>query len=182
MGAELRDFVKALPVNFSAVDLKDPSEIASLRLTICAILLKAAKQITLQLAFEPKQTVQAATAYMNSHLAETASVEDVADAIHCCRAKLFQVFKDSTGMTPNDYWQRLRIDRSQEMLSRSSKSIKEIAMDCGFSTSQYFSTVFRKYSGVSPSQYRAIETVHKSPSLHLLSRHTSLDGVRSPTS
>ena len=154
MGAELRNHVKAIPQDFSSLDLSSTSLIASLRLTVFSILLEAAKQLVSTRTFEPKQVVQATIKFMESNLGETISIEEVAEVVHCSRARLFQVFKDSTGMTPNDYWQRLRIDRSLRMLTGSKKSITEIAMDCGFSTSQYFSSVFRKYSGVSPTDYR----------------------------
>ena len=157
MSSELRTQVKSIPADFSNLDLSSTSFVASLRLTVCSILLEAAKQLGSAPTFEPKQAVQSTIGFMESHLAETNSIEKVAEAVHCSRAKLFEIFKDATGMTPNDYWQRLRIDRAQQLLTGSNKSITEIAMDCGFSTSQYFSSVFRKYSGVSPTHYRETE-------------------------
>ncbi len=158
MSTELRNHIKAIPEDFSSVDLLSISLVASLRLSVCSILLEAAKQLVSTRTFEPKQVVQATIKFMESNLGETISIEEVAEAVFCSRARLFQVFKDSTGMTPNDYWQRLRIDRAQQLMTRSNKSITEIAMDCGFSSSQYFSSVFRKYSGVSPSDYRKTQT------------------------
>ena len=157
MSSELRTQVKSIPADFANLDLSSNSIVASLRLTVCSILLEAAKQLGSTRTFEPKQAVQSTIAFMESHLADTNSIEKVAEAVHCSRAKLFEIFKDATGMTPNDYWLRLRIDRAQQMLTSSNKSITEIAMDCGFSTSQYFSSVFRKYSGVSPTHYRETE-------------------------
>lgn len=154
MGAELRYQVKSLPQNFGSFDLSSCSLVASLRLSVCAIILEAAKQFHSTKIIEPKQAVKATIQFMESHLGEPISIEQVADAVHCSRTKLFEVFKESTGMTPNDYWQRLRIDRAQNLLSSSKKSITGIAMECGFSTSQYFSSVFRKFAGVSPSDYR----------------------------
>ena len=158
MSAELRSQVKAIPQDFASLDLSKCSLVASLRLAVCSILLEAAKLIGSHGTFEPKKAVQSTIAFMESHLDETISIEEVSQAVHCSRAKLFEVFKDSTGMTPNDYWQRLRIDRAQQLLAGSDKSITGIAMKCGFSTSQYFSSVFRKYAGVSPSDYRMTES------------------------
>ncbi len=158
MGAELRNQVKSMTQDFERLDLSKAPLIASVRLAVCSILLGAAKQLGSQRTFEPKQAVQSTVAFMKSHLGDPISIEEVAFAVHCSRAKLFEVFKDSTGMTPNDYWQRLRIDRAQHLLSGTDKSITGIAMECGFSTSQYFSSVFRKYAGVSPSDYRTAES------------------------
>ena len=158
MGSELRNQVKAIPLDFASLDLTSIAVKASLRLSICSILLEAAKLLGSHRTFEPEQVVQSTIEFMKAHLGETISIEDVADAVRCSRAKLFEVFKDSTGMTPNDYWLRLRIDRAQQLLANSNLSITAIAMECGFSTSQYFSTVFRKYAGVSPSDYRFVES------------------------
>lgn len=154
MSSGLRDLLKSIPVDISGNDLTSVPLMTTLRFTICAILLEAGKQLGMERAFEPKQTVQAAISYMKAHLSEEHSIHEVAEEVHCSRAKLFEVFKEETGMTPNDYWQRLRIDFAQEMLANTNNSITQIAMDCGFSSSQYFSSVFRKYSGVSPTDYR----------------------------
>ena len=64
------------------------------------------------------------------------------------------MFKSETGLTPNDYVQRLRIGRACEILGGSDESITGIACRMGFSDSQYFARVFRKYMGETPSQYR----------------------------
>lgn len=154
MSSGLRDLLKSIPVDISGKDLTSVPLLTTLRFTICAILLEAGKQLGVERAFEPKQTVQAAISYMKAHLSEEHSIHEVAKEVHCSRAKLFEVFKEETGMTPNDYWQRLRIDLAQEMLANTNHTITQVAMDCGFSSSQYFSSVFRKYSGVSPTDYR----------------------------
>lgn len=154
MSSELRNLIKSLPREFSSFDPSQVSQVASLRLTVCAILLEAAKQLLLVRTTAPKLAVQAAIEFMKARQNDTCSIEAVAKAVRCSRAKLFEIFKESTGMTPNDYWQRLRIDRAQELLANSDLPIIHIALECGFSTSQYFSSVFRKYCGMSPSDYR----------------------------
>ncbi|MEQ1828972.1 MAG: AraC family transcriptional regulator, partial [Pirellula sp.] len=154
MNNELIKSIKHLPHDFSAIDRSDAFTTVSLRLAICSILLDVAKQMDSAPFVEPKYLVQAAIRFMESHLAETISVEHIAKEVGCSRARLFELFKESVGMTPNDYWVRLRINLAQKLLKKTNKSILEIAMDCGFSTSQYFSNVFRKYTGVSPSDYR----------------------------
>ncbi|MCQ2051998.1 MAG: helix-turn-helix transcriptional regulator, partial [Bacteroidaceae bacterium] len=49
----------------------------------------------------------------------------------------------------------VRIERAKEMLSKTDRSVFTIAMDVGFTESQYFSTVFKQEVGVTPSQFRA---------------------------
>lgn len=58
-----------------------------------------------------------------------------------------------TGMSPKAYLSWLRIERAKELLRRGQHSITEVAMACGFSSSQYFATVFRAHTGCSPTQY-----------------------------
>jgi AraC-like DNA-binding protein len=60
-------------------------------------------------------------------------------------------------MSPNDYWQRIRVEAARDMLRKTDLSVTEIAIRCGYSTSQYFSTVFRKYTGTTPTQFRRRE-------------------------
>ena len=57
-------------------------------------------------------------------------------------------------MTPNDYLQRLRIDKARSMLGQTRKTVTEIAYSLGFSSSQYFCNVFRRYAGMTPINFR----------------------------
>ena len=57
-------------------------------------------------------------------------------------------------MAPNDYRQRLRIKRCCTRLIPTDDSITAISIHGGFHSSQYFSPVFKKYVGVTPSHYR----------------------------
>lgn len=161
MGAELRNLARTFPERFAVIDQGDRPEVLSFRLTVCGVLLESAKQLLTSRAFEPQELVQSTIAFMRSNIAESVSVEELAARVRCSRAKLFSAFKDSTGMTPVDYWTRLRVDQAQELLAATGCSVTEVAMRCGFCSSQYFSTVFRKYAGVTPTDYRA--TLRKSP-------------------
>jgi AraC-like DNA-binding protein len=155
MNAELRRLVLQLSPQIDEVLAPQPSGPAALRLGVCATLLEAARQLAVPRTLEPTRAVQAAIDCIEARYAEPLSMDDVAQAALCSRARLFQIFKRSTGMTPNDYLQRLRVNRAQTALAKTSDSVTEVALACGFSTSQYFSNVFRKYAGVTPSEFRA---------------------------
>jgi AraC-like DNA-binding protein len=64
------------------------------------------------------------------------------------------VFKAATGLSPNDFLQRHRIEVAREQLANPRRTITNIAMSTGFNSSQYFSNVFQKYCGMTPSEYR----------------------------
>ena len=70
------------------------------------------------------------------------------------RASLYNKLKALTGMGANDYITKIRMEKAVWLLTHSSLSINEIADQTGFSTSRYFSTVFKQYMGCSPTQYK----------------------------
>ena len=67
-----------------------------------------------------------------------------------------KLFKKMTGTSPSQYMNRIRIDYAKSQMHQfgKSKSLKEIALECGFEDSLYFSRVFRKQEGMSPQEYR----------------------------
>jgi len=82
------------------------------------------------------------------------SIEDVARQLGYGKSRLYALFAREVGMAPNDYRQRIRIKRCCERLIKTADSVTTIGIDGGFHSSQYFSRVFKKYVGVTPSQYR----------------------------
>ena len=127
---------------------------ASLRTLACSVILGAASEITPSRTEGPTALVAAAKKYLSQHLHEQVPMSNLVRHMGFSRSYLFAIFKSVTGMTPNDYYLRLRVDVAQQMLVGSSHTITTIAMDTGFSSSQYFSSVFRKYTGQTPMEYR----------------------------
>lgn len=82
------------------------------------------------------------------------SIEDVARQLGYGKSRLYSLFTREVGMAPNDYRQRVRIKRCCEQLSGTDEAITAIGIENGFHSSQYFSRVFKKYVGVTPSDYR----------------------------
>lgn len=156
MNGLIRSLAKIVAVSLSTTELKSTDDQAMLRWATCGIVLEAARQVASVRIAVPKRTSHLAIEYMQANMGEPTSIDHVARAVGCSRATLFDVFKATTGMTPNDYWLRLRIDQSQKLLVDESITITEIGLRCGFSTSQYFCNVFRKYANMSPSEYRRL--------------------------
>jgi len=154
MGSELRKLTTMLARQIRSFESGQLDSAAALRLTICGTLLEMAKQLTVARALPPDEAVRAAISLMESRFAEPISIDDIAKEIGCSRARLFSIFKQASGLTPNDYLQRLRVSRAATMLKETERSVTEVAMLCGFNTSQYFSNVFRKYHNRTPSGFR----------------------------
>jgi len=63
-------------------------------------------------------------------------------------------FKKATGDSPLVYLQRFRVEMSKRMIEKGNRSIEEIAFQIGYENSSSFRKVFKKYSGLSPAEYR----------------------------
>jgi AraC family L-rhamnose operon regulatory protein RhaS len=125
----------------------------ALRALICAVLVEAMRQILVP-PTEPREFAAAAITYLRGHLSEPVGMDDLVRHVGFSRARMFDIFKTQTGLTPNDYLQRARVEKAQEQLRQTNLSVTQIALATGFSSGQYFSTVFARYTGVSPTAFR----------------------------
>lgn len=88
--------------------------------------------------------------YQRSHI----TVADIAEAINSSRAECFRAFKAVTHITPIAYLNNYRMSMAEMLLKTTSRTIKDISQMCGFTSSSYFSSEFRKKNGVTPKKYR----------------------------
>lgn len=92
--------------------------------------------------------------YINNNYNHKIHTEDLAEAGHTSRAKVFRLFERFAGMTPNEYIIDYRLSKSIELLRDTELSILDISDMCGFNTPSYFTSVFRKEKGVTPREFR----------------------------
>ncbi len=105
--------------------------------------------------FEGKDDlVSAAIAYLEENYASDMRVEDIARSVFISPSRLSHVFKETTGVSLFDYLTRMRIDRACRLLTETDQSITAIAFSLGYHDSAYFTRLFSKNTGVSPSAYR----------------------------
>ena len=89
------------------------------------------------------------------------SVGDVADAVRMSKSHFSRAFSGSVGESPARYLRRYRVGRAHEMMLSTSKSLSEIALNCGFADQSHFTRTFRRMVGVSPAAWR--RTFSKGP-------------------
>lgn len=154
LSPDLRRWVTSLVNHIQGFEAGS-ADAAALRLAVCGTLLEAAEQLAGVSTVRSDEAVRVAMDFMQRSYDRPPSMSEVARAAGCSRARLFRIFQQAAGMTPNDYLQRLRVSRAGELLSHTTRPVTEIAISCGFSSSQYFSSVFRKYTGQTPSAFRA---------------------------
>lgn len=86
--------------------------------------------------------------------AEPINIELLANAFFVSVSHLQHTFKDQTGMSLIDYINKTRIENSKKLLCETQFHISVIAEKVGIADYNYFSRVFRKYEGITPTQYR----------------------------
>jgi YesN/AraC family two-component response regulator len=92
--------------------------------------------------------------YLQEHLVEKITLQQVADRFFYHPAYLDTLFKNEYGQGIIDYVIFLRICRAASLLLRSTLPVNEIARRCGYEDPYYFSRIFRKNLGLSPQHYR----------------------------
>lgn len=105
-------------------------------------------------ASDSSSFVNDAIQYMNDHLADQISLEDIATHSHMTKYHFDRMFQKRTGLSPWDYFTKLRIEHAAHLLLTTEKTVTEIASECGYQNANYFHKVFRKYVSVSPLSFR----------------------------
>ena len=103
--------------------------------------------------------VFAATSYIDGHLSEKLSLENLCEVCGRVSKQYFcHVFRNQTGVTLSGYIMFRRISRAKILLSHTEKSISEICSECGFGSESYFYRCWKKYETGSPKDYRKSHT------------------------
>lgn len=98
--------------------------------------------------------VSAMVAYINANFASIRNISQIADQFYISKFHLCRVFKAAMKMTVIEYLNQVRIRNACRYLRASDKDMGDIALLCGFRDAAYFSNVFRKIAGTTPSAYR----------------------------
>ena len=101
------------------------------------------------------QTISKAKQYIEEHLDERMSLEEVSTAVNVSTFYLCKLFKSTTDLTFTEYVNRARIERAKQALLNPSSSVTEIAYDVGFQSLSQFNRSFRRLVGMSPTNYRS---------------------------
>ena len=97
--------------------------------------------------------IQNAIQYIHTHYDQDLTMEEVAKNLGISCIYLSKLFKKETGQTFLEYLTNYRMERAKYILSKGDYKVYEVAEQVGYKTSQYFSSVFRKNTGMNPSDY-----------------------------
>jgi YesN/AraC family two-component response regulator len=80
-------------------------------------------------------------------------VDDLADEVGISRVHLHRKMKELTGQTPHDFIRNIRLKQAANLLAEGNMNVAEVVYACGFGNAASFSTVFKKFYGMSPREY-----------------------------
>lgn len=100
------------------------------------------------------ELVKKAILYISQNFSNSLTLEKVAKQVHLNPSYFSTMFKQSTGSSFKEYLNMVRIEESKRLLANTEYSLIDIAVATGFDDQSYFSKVFKKFTGLTPKQYR----------------------------
>ena len=97
--------------------------------------------------------IQATAEYMERCFDREISIETLAKMCGYSEPHYRKMFKKIYGMTPTEYISVIRIEKAKDLLKTGLYSLDEISNRCGFNSTNYFTRVFKKYTGTTPGKY-----------------------------
>ena len=105
----------------------------------------------------PNSALLKAVDYINDRYAEHITMEELCTVSGVSKQYLCLLFRQNLSTPPMEYIAKRRIQAAKELLTGSDKTIEEIAEDTGFCGSSYFCKLFKRYEGITPSQFRNVK-------------------------
>ena len=100
------------------------------------------------------QAINKAQEYIEQHLQEKISIDDLADIAVVGRRNFERRFKQATNNSVSEYIHRVKIEAAKRQFENSRKNINEVMNDIGYSDSKAFRSMFKKLTGLTPTKYR----------------------------
>lgn len=121
----------------------------------CSLMIgRVARRVAEKRKTHLSQLVMRAKAYIDQHYSESIMLEDIARTLNISPYYLSRLYKAETGYNFIDYLTHVRIEAAKTMVVDLSLSMKEIAFAVGYSDPNYFSRLFKKVTGCTPTEYK----------------------------
>ena len=102
--------------------------------------------------------VREAVTYMRRNLSRRIDIDELAERVYLSHNGLLWKFKKELGATPSDYLKLLRLRNAKDLLLNESFSITRVSEMCGYSSPYYFTNVFHRHYGMSPTEFRRLNS------------------------
>jgi len=110
----------------------------------------------LQREEESRKPIRAAKQYIMNHYVEPITLELVAEKVGFSSSYFSSLFKKETGVGFTDYLIQLRMEKAKDLLKNTKDSVKDICTAVGYSDLKHFTSMFRKYTGLKPGEFRKL--------------------------
>jgi len=100
------------------------------------------------------EAIKEAQQYIEKNFYENLNINEIASMVNVSSRSFLRRFKKATSNTPLEYLQRVKVEAAKKKLEASTANIQEVMYDVGYSDEKAFRNTFRKYSGLSPKEYR----------------------------
>lgn len=109
---------------------------------------------TMTREYRGKDEIVKGKEYIDNHWQEAFNMDKLATAVHMSKYHYLKKFKEYLGITPYDYYQDVKIAKIKEKLRETNLSITQVFDDCGVDYNKGFARVFKRKTGMTPSEYR----------------------------
>ena len=92
--------------------------------------------------------------YITEHLREKLYVEAICEQFFLSKNALYRLFANEFGMTVGEYILEKRLQLAMQLLRKTTASVTQVALECGFTDHNYFIRAFKKKMGITPLQFR----------------------------
>lgn len=107
------------------------------------------------------KTFDSILAFVQRNIMQDITLRSIADACACSESTVSHLFKEYTNQSVKKYINNLRIKQAERLLLTTDLPIGNVAILCGFTDTNYFSTAFKKSVGLSPVKYRTNDSLKK---------------------
>lgn len=115
---------------------------------------EACRNLTTKKEEQASGIIAKAKAYIEENYHKDISLDDVSRSVDISPYYFSKLFKEETGENFIEYLTTVRIEHAKKLLHQRDLSIKNIGIDTGYSDPNYFSRIFKKYVGITPTEYR----------------------------
>ncbi|MDR3542105.1 MAG: PocR ligand-binding domain-containing protein [Desulfosporosinus sp.] len=100
------------------------------------------------------QAIQKAAEYMRENFRNKITIEDIAQVVYLSPCYVSRIFKQGLGCTLMEYLTQIRVEKAKTMLKNPKYNVMQVAEESGFEDPAYFTRVFKKLEGITPSRFK----------------------------
>jgi len=149
------DAVKTHVMNIAnEKDKNDAFSLDLIKYSFLSLLAYCVRNLSSYLASPSNPAIERLTRHINNNFYNKLSLQQASEMLNMSQGHLSRLFAKNTGFSFREYITVIRIKNAKYQLKTTKKPIHQIADDCGFNDSNYFSTIFKEATGLSPLEYR----------------------------